>query len=142
MVPRLRIWGDPNVRDAWGDTPLSARPLGMWPDTVAALLDAPGVDIDAPNRHGTTVAMKVAGARDDILLALLERGADYEVENAAGYSVLDRLAFQRPLMFPGTTAARSCDKVIAWLAERGVELPEPRVRLPGSPSADWQRTAR
>lgn len=134
--------GDPNVRDAWGDTPLSASPLGMWPETVAALLDAPGVDIEVPNRHGTTVAMKVAGARDDILLALLERGADYEVENDAGYSVLDRLAFQRPLMFPGTTAAQACDKVIAWLAERGVELPEPRVRLPGSPSADWQRTAR
>ena len=133
--------GDPNVRDAWGDTPLSAAPLGMWPETVAVLLDAPGVDIEAPNRHGTTVAMKVAGTRDDILLALLERGADYEARNAAGYSVLDRLAFQRPLMFPGTTYARACDMVIAWLAARGVELPEPRVRLPASPSADWQ-TAR
>lgn len=130
--------GDPNVRDAWGNTPLSANPLLMRTDAVAALLDAPGVDIEAPNRHGTTVAMKVAGVRDDILLALLERGADYEAENAAGYSVLDRLAFQRPLMFPGTTAARACDKVIAWLAERGVELPEPRVRLPSSPSAGWQ----
>ncbi|MYD95909.1 MAG: hypothetical protein F4X98_00795 [Gammaproteobacteria bacterium] len=130
--------GDPNVRDAWGDTPLSASPIGMWPNAVRALLDAPGVDIEAPNRHGTTVAMKVAGVRDDILLALLERGADYEARNAAGYSVLDRLAFQRPLMFPGTTEARACDKVIAWLAARGVELPEPRVRLPASPSADWQ----
>ena len=133
--------GDPNVRDAWGDTPLSASPLGKWPGTLAVLLDAPGVDIEAPNRHGTTVAMKVAGTRDDILLALLERGADYEARNAAGYSVLDRLAFQRPLMFPGTAYARACDRVIAWLAARGVELPEPRVRLPGSPSADWQ-TAR
>ena len=133
--------GDPNVRDAWGDTPLSASPIGMWPNAVAVLLDAPGVDIEAPNRHGTTVAMKVAGTRDDILLALLERGADYEARNAAGYSVLDRLAFQRPLMFPGTAYARACDRVIAWLAARGVELPEPRVRLPGSPSADWQ-TAR
>ena len=130
--------GDSNARDAWGDTPLSASPLRMWPGAVAALLDAPGVDIEAPNRHGTTVAMKVAGVRDDILLALLERGADYEVENAAGYSVLDRLAFQRPLMFPGTTAARACDRVIAWLATRGVDLPEPRVRLPGSPSANWR----
>ena len=134
--------GDPNVRDAWGDTPLSASPLRLWPGAVAALLDAPGVDIEVPNRHGTTVAMKVAGVRDDILLALLKRGADYEVRNAAGYSVLDRLAFQRPLMFPGTTAARACDKVIAWLAARGVELPAPRVRLPGSPSADWQARQR
>ena len=133
--------GDPNVRDAWGETPLSADPLVMRLDAVATLLDAPGVDIEAPDRHGTTVAMKVAGVRDDILLALLERGADYEARNAAGYSVLDRLAFQRPLMFPGTTEARACDRVIAWLAVRGVELPEPRVRLPGSPSADW-RTAR
>ena len=130
--------GDPNVRDAWSDTPLSASPLGMWPGTVATLLNAPGVDIEAPNRHGTTVAMKVAGIRDDILLALLERGADYERRNAAGYSVLDRLAFQRPLMFPGTTYARACDEVIAWLAARGVELPEPRRRLPASPSADWR----
>ena len=129
--------GDPNVRDPWGDTPLSAAPWHIWPRVLETLLHAPGVDLEAPNRYGTTVAMKVAGLRDDVLLALLERGADYNVRNAAGYNVLDRLAFHRPLMFPGTVAARNCDRVIDWLAERGVELPEPRVRLPHSPSAGW-----
>ena len=124
----LRHGGDVNVRDAWGDTPLSStdRLLGMWPEVLAALLDAPGVDIEAPNRHGTTVAMKVAGLRDDILLELLVRGADYEARNASGYGVLDRLAFQGQFKFPDTRRQRRFDRVVAWLAERGVELPAPK----------------
>ena len=103
----LRHGGDVNVRDAWGDTPLSSTDnvLYMWPEMVAMLLEVPGLDIEAPDRNGTTVAMKVAGLRDDILLELLARGADYERRNAAGYSVLDRLAFQGPVQVPGHARA-------------------------------------
>ena len=140
LLAALRHSGDVNVRDAWGDTPLSStdRLLGIWPDLLSALLDAPGLDIEAPNRDGTTVAMKVAGLRDDILYELLVRGADYERRNAAGYSVLDRLAFQGQFKYAGTPGQRLFEKVVAWLGERGVELPPPRSVLAAWDNDGWR----
>lgn len=136
----LRHGGDVNVRDAWGDTPLSStdRLLVLQRDMLAVLLEEPGLDIEAPNRDGTTVAMKVAGLRNDILYELLVRGADYERRNAAGYSVLDRLAFQGQFKYAGTRGKRLQDKVVAWLAERGVELPPPRSVVPAWDNDDWR----
>ena len=115
--------GDPDARDAWGEPPLASDLTALSPRTMRVLLDAPGVDIEAPNRFGTTIAMKAAGFRDDLLYELLIRGADHTVRNAAGYNVLDRLAYQRSLMFPGTVERRNSDRVVDWLAARGVELP-------------------
>ena len=126
----LRRGADPNLPDDRGERPLAwilaaAQPTDEDLRLVKMLLDAPGFEIEAPNGYGTTLAMRVAGVRDDILLELLKRGADYRARNRAGYSVLDRLSLAEPYHFPRRLAARQHKRVVRWLRRQGVTLPLP-----------------
>ncbi|MDE0421742.1 MAG: hypothetical protein OXK76_12775 [Gammaproteobacteria bacterium] len=126
----LRRGADPNLPDDQGEPPLAwilaaGHPTDEDLRLVKMLLDAPGFEIEAPNGYGTTLAMRVAGVRDDILLEFLKRGADYRARNGAGYSVLDRLSFAEPYHFPRRLAARQHKRVVRWLRRQGVTLPLP-----------------
>ena len=128
----LRHGADPNLPDERGERPLAwilaaGHPTDEDLRLVKTLLDAPGFEVEAPNDYGTTLAMRVAGVRDDILLELLKRGADYRARNGAGYSVLDRLSFAAPYHFPRRVAARQHKRVVRWLSRQGVALPAPTV---------------
>ena len=128
----LRHGADPNLPDDRGEPPLAwilaaAHPTDQDLRLVRTLLDAPGFEIEARNAYGTTLAMRVAGIRNDILLELLERGADYNKRNDAGFNVLDRIAFAAPYHFPRRVSARQHARVVRWLKRQGVTLPAPDI---------------
>ena len=88
-----------------------------------------GADIDAKNDHGNTPLILAAVVQKfEIVYWLLIRGADYTLTNKNGYSCLNRIARGQQLLkgVPDHPEAPWLAKVIAWLEERGVELPPPR----------------
>lgn len=115
--------GDPNlVAGGFGRTPLFEA-IGRNDAAIELLLDS-GADIDARSSNGDTAAMVAAGrGRFDVVYFLLSRGADYSVANDRGVTLADRVADKRGAMDPDHDLAGWLDKVVAWLQERGVEIP-------------------
>ena len=62
-------------------------------------------------------------------LALLERGADYTLKasgNGRTWSVVDRISRHKYVsLLPDSKAMQQLEKVVEWLAERGVDIPSP-----------------
>ena len=81
----LRAGADINAADVYGWTPLMRAVHEQRHGAVQVLLDAPGVDVDARNEHGST-ALHLAAQRGDrpIVEHLLAGGANPELEDQEG----------------------------------------------------------
>ena len=102
---------------------------------MLVLLDA-GADINAVtgsekffggiSMGGNTPVMSAANiVRFDIVYELLNRGADYEHKNDYGRTLLDRVAEMSSRQFvAGSKQKKYLEKVIMWLSEHGVNIPE------------------
>jgi len=60
----------------------------------------------------------------DLVYELLERGADYTIQNKNGDDLLDFIVFRAKTMDPKNELTRWMEKVIEWLRKRGVYLPQ------------------
>lgn len=121
----LKYGGDPNLKAGlMGETPLFEA---MGPDDkekAMLILDA-GADINAKNNHNEPPIFKAATlGQFDLVLQMLNRGADYKIKNKNGKDLADIIAFSRRTMDPDNELTQWMHKVIAWLNERGVEIPE------------------
>jgi len=99
---------DPNARDAQGRTPLTLALQVESDRAIAALLAAPGIDVNGPNGHDETPLMIAAlKGRLDLVKQLYKRRAHI---NRAGWT---------PLHY----AASGPDKgVSAWLIQQGADI--------------------
>lgn len=120
--------GDPNlVAGQLKHTPLFKIIGSSGESDLSALsiLLKHGADPNVKDARGNTPAMIAAGmGRFDIVYKLLKGGADHSLKNDRGYSLLDRIASKRNVFAPGSGQKKYLEKVIAWLRERGVNIPE------------------
>lgn len=121
----LRHGGDPNlVAGAWpfGGPPIF-RALGSI-ESVKLLMDS-GADLNARAANGDTPVMRAAGLGwFDVAYFLLEQGADYRFRNGSGVSLIDRIANGRRLLAFNPDMSPWMTKVVAWLKERGMVVPD------------------
>ena len=114
-----------------GQTPIVHAILyNRNPIQAIDLLLKAGADINAREslmHGGTPLISSTSGKRYDVTLALLERGADYTIKaegNGRTWGLLDRISRDRRLLMPDSEQMQQLVKVIEWLAERGVDIPE------------------
>jgi ankyrin repeat protein len=131
----LRHGGNPNLlAGQFSETPLFETIVLVGKDRREAmrLLLASGADINARTTAefskmaigGQTPVMKAAGlGRFDIVYELLEAGADYKIKNDSGHDLAVRVGQKRGAFISGSPQEKDLQKVIAWLSERGVEIP-------------------
>lgn len=121
----LKHGGNPNLKaGSMGETPLFDA-VGYETKKKADLLLDAGADINAQNNHGATPILGAATlGQFDLVYKMLNRGADYSIENKNGYDLARMIAFRRRTMDPNNELTQWMHKVIAWLNERGVEIPE------------------
>ncbi len=121
----LKYGGNPNlVGPMDGDTPLFSAMGPDHKDRIPILLDA-GADMNAQKNNGDTPMMVAAGlGQFDTVYELLQRGADYGLRNYyTGSDLANVTAFSRRTMDPKSDGARWMQRVIEWLAIRGVDIP-------------------
>jgi len=120
----LEYGGNPNlISGQFNETPLfeAAGPHGK--SKAVILLDA-GANIDAQNLSGDTTLMVAAGlGQFDLVYELLERGADFNIQDERGDKLIDVIVFRQRTMDPKNDLTRWMEKVIEWLNERDVYLP-------------------
>jgi ankyrin repeat protein len=123
----LEHGGDPNmVVGVQEETPLYWALGYSEKHKVPMLLEA-GANINSQRRNGETPLMDAAMmGQYDLVLDLLERGADYTIKDKRGKGLADTIAFRRPTMDPKNDLTDWMLKVIAWLEGRGVTIPESR----------------
>lgn len=85
----LKKGQDPNVRDAFGYTPLTVAALEKRPACITALLEK-GADINLASSGGWTplIAASMAGASPEVLEVMLKKGADINARNQWGCTAL------------------------------------------------------
>ena len=125
--------GDPNQKvrtwhvmpgDYWHYETLIFGALGEQRDKLDMLLAA-GADVNARDSFGNTPVMAAAGRGSfDVVYKLLNHGADYSVKNNSGHTLVDRIADVRNRMDPKHELYAWMERVIQWLEEQGVEVPE------------------
>lgn len=123
--------GDPNLRAGdRAETPLfkSIRLEGAGDEeSMTMLLDA-GANIDAQTQIVALFGAELGGKtpillaadvlRYDLVLELLERGADYQVKDGNGLGLFYRIEEARKLQFlPGSKQSVALGKVENWLAQ-------------------------
>lgn len=92
VSPLLAANADVNRRDNARETPLMAATMHGHEQSVAQLLAATGVDVDAANADGETALMLAVGEHNQpILTALLEAGARVDAVDVQGRSALMRV---------------------------------------------------
>ncbi len=122
----LQYGGDPNLPEgATRSTPIFEA---MGPDhkDKIPILIAAGANIDARELNGDTPVMVAAElSQYDTVYDLLQRGADYTIKNRfTGNTLADVIAFDRRTIDRKSNGFRWMEKVIAWLSQEGVEIPE------------------
>ena len=126
----LEHGGDPNLLvGADGESSLfkAMRPLPLHENIKSKaliLLDA-GADMNIQAASGETPMMLAAHLYQyELVHEQLERGADYNIRAKDGKTLLDHIAYNRRFMAPTLEIDQWREKVINWLKERGVEIPE------------------
>jgi ankyrin repeat protein len=98
--------------------------MGPGMEKAEILLSA-GADINARDAFGNTPVMDaVYSGQFDIVLELLNRGADYTIPNKNGFTLEKIIADRRKTVDPKNELTRYLDKVIDWLAAKGVTIPD------------------
>lgn len=96
--------------------------LKHGPDRIDILLDA-GAKIDARDGFGNTPVMMAASRpRFEVVLHLLERGADYTIANNAGETLTTKIADKIGRLDPKHEEAKWLQRVIDWLEAHGVRI--------------------
>lgn len=107
-----------------GKTPIYDA-IGLGLDRVKLLVDA-GADIDVVSENGDTPVMEaVSLIKFDVALFLLDRGADYDIQNKHGYSVFDRVNKKLQLLDKKHRKYLEAQKLADYLRKRnavGVNL--------------------
>jgi len=121
--------GDPNLRAGQlRETPMFEA-LGERSDRLGLLLDAGGDPDVQDSFFGSTVLLIAAGrGRFDLVMVMLEHGADFRLRNKIGSSLKDVIAEKRDLMDPQHELYAWMQRVTQWLEARGVEVPASRNR--------------
>ena len=123
----LEHGGNPNLvikGSIFEDTPIfravSQAALGRGEEKIGILLDA-GANINAQDKFGWTPLMR-AGSHvgSDLVIYLLERGADYKIKNNAGRTLANLIAEKAGRLIPKAELERL--KVVEWLESRGVAV--------------------
>lgn len=84
MALVLRAGGNPNLRDAEGNTPIILATQVRWTDGLRLLLDF-GVQVNAQNRLGETALLKAVQARDiESVKLLIEGRANPDISDNSG----------------------------------------------------------
>lgn len=120
----LQYGGDPNLRTGpMGGTLLHAATGYDTKRKVDLLLDA-GADIDARDDYGSTPIVRAAMLNQyDLVYKLLNLGADYRIRNNGGSDVVSCIVSSGKRMDPKNELTKWMHEVVAWLKERGVEIP-------------------
>jgi ankyrin repeat protein len=131
----LQYGGNPNlVAGRFEETPIFGT-IGLEGassiEAMLLLLKA-GADINATSggepvfglsNGGKTPLMRAADlVRFDIVLLLLEHGADYSKVDDSGLALIDRIQSVAGRFKPGSEQEVYLNQVISWLAERGVSV--------------------
>ncbi|MDQ2070768.1 ankyrin repeat domain-containing protein [Natronospira bacteriovora] len=129
----LEFGGDPNlVAGEEGITPIFRALTNRR--AIEILLES-GANIDAQKRGwklgdrriggGITPVMEAADlAQFDIVLFLLESGADFRIESDRGDTLADLVASYQGAFKAGSSTEKAYKEVIVWLCDRGVSMPE------------------
>lgn len=120
----LKHGGNPNLKAGQdNETPLFDA-IGEQSDKLDILLEA-GADVNVQERYGfTPVLLAASRGRFDLVYKLLNHGADYRIETKSGHTLADIIADTRGRMDPNHELYQWMQKVIAWLKERGIHIPE------------------
>lgn len=129
--------GNPNLAAGkLGETPLFAT-IGVKGsgniEAMRILLDS-GADINAVTGGEKMFGMSMGGitpvlaaadvVRFDIVYELLKRGANYRFEDDSGRDLVDRIVAVKGRFAAGSEQKKYLEKVIAWLREHGMHIPE------------------
>ena len=122
----LLYGGDPNLPE--GQTMRTPIFEAMGPDNkdkISTLIEA-GADVNAQLFNGDTPMITAAGlGQFDTVYDLLLHGADYGLKNRfTDKTLADMIAFRRRTMDPKLDNYYWMGKVIDWLGQRGVEIPD------------------
>lgn len=118
----LSSGADPDVRErVTGSTPLKHACLQRDVPVFTALLDA-GADPDAADANSDAVIHTCARVNaGDLLLLLLQRGADPEARTSAGASFQEYyFSYPRNVLNEGSVAERAA--IIAWLEDHDIPV--------------------
>ena len=117
----LEHGGNPNIvsTDSFGYTPIFDA-LSQGIEKVEILLDA-GANINAQDSFGWTPVMGAASRiRSVLVIYLLERGADYKIDNGKGVTLASILADKAGMLTPEGELERL--RMVEWLESRGVAV--------------------
>lgn len=127
----LRYGGNPNlVASRGGETPIFSAIGVAGNERLRAmnLLVQSGADVDAVNESqefdgvmfGGETPMLVAAnlGRFDLVLELLELGADYHATDVSGRGLVDSLNHYRRLLAPNSRRKNDFDRVIDWMSQQ------------------------
>jgi ankyrin repeat protein len=118
----LKHGGDPNLIGARNlPPPLHESIISRRPENMRLLLDA-GADINIQNGIGATPMIRAESIGSyEIVYDFLQRGADYRIKTNANADLAKYISQSQ--MPPNNPKWKIREKVIAWLAERGVQIP-------------------
>lgn len=122
----LAYGGDPNLRGAMYESPAIWETVEMDKENIPRnyylLLEA-GTDLSIKDRFdGTLLVHAAAMSRYDIVLDLLNRGAEYQMVNRIGRVLLFyRLETHENMMDKSSKAYKNKKKVEQWLIEHGID---------------------
>ncbi len=125
----LEHGGDPNLVSIgdFKETPLfGVIDVIFRSDDIRCLnlLVEHGADVDARNFSGVTPAISAASlGRFDLVKELLEHGADYQLTNNRGETLLDIIASDKDMYIPGSKQEKALINLIEWLEQRGISVP-------------------
>ena len=129
----LKHGANPNIvvkGSMFEDTPIF-RALSQGIEKVEILLDA-GANINAQDGFGWTPVMDaMIGIRSDLVIYLLERGADYKIKTNEGSTLANIVADKEGMLTPQGELERL--KVVEWLESRGVVVEKRKREAPGAP---------
>jgi ankyrin repeat protein len=129
----LDYGGNPNTvsGSSLGTTPIFEA---IWQGTemIDILLNA-HADINARDKFGSTPMMNAAATGDyDIILYLLEHGADHKLKNNSGEDLLSRLSddLSRGRFKTGSKQFKQVNKIFEWIKENPREESQTPTKTP------------